>query len=606
MVARRIVSSVPRNVGNALHCGIDLSRRSMGKSTRNVHGRILSRNRKTAALQICSLLGLFVILVIDVVHFGVLIREVSARPVSAVLRLQHAGTTSVLYSKNSWLYRHSRAATHRERVAVKTIHTRTVPATQVVGKHKIRVVPAETNRFNVPWLLLDRVKTLSLSESRHRILYSPQREVSSDGLGHGLTTLNSELSTALLFNLSYSHRAGKYASLTKHDRYAIESVFGWGFGEIPREYLQNEMCDIEYVSHRGWSDHGHMCPICTSLKGRAATAPDSMRQIVDIPASLTYGCITCKARRRPVRDFLGQYRESNTIFQLSTAECDGSPKSPDFSLSHGFFYWKYWDLHSEPTFARRMPKRNVAGQRYAAPVRQRAQVNLVQHELSIAVHSRRGDFFEAKNRELIPSAVLVRVIHHAMSIVRDSGGKFSQMPVAVYVYSEGQRTNHTVGTVHDIEIQNSDYVDHDGSVHDAGWWQRLMVPFKKPGRGNKTHAFQERDEMFPFGVRTEMRVATDLVQSIHEMASADILIGSASDLSQFAVRVVSRGGLQLLPQYLGAVPGLGGFRFDSKTGDISKRKLMLATWQLYMSANEASAERALRDALVEATEETKT
>lgn len=484
---------------------------------------------------------------------------------------------------------HVGTTAHVERVEIGTFKE-----ARRIGITNIAIHPAEVNRFEVPWLLLPRVETRSFAESGHRILYSPIKEKASGGIGHGMTVLNAELSTALNLGLSYTHRLGIYGTISQERPTAIEDLFGWGVGEVPRRFIEKEVCIVERITHKQPPETGaERCPVCTAIR-EDSNVP--VRNIVEISASLSYGCVSCHSRQLAVIDFMHAHGKNNTIFQMSPTKCDWCPKSPDFSLSYRFFYWKYWDLHENKTFGS-LPSsgRKLEGQQWAPPVTRREPINLSEQELVIAIHARRGDFFKEKKRRMVPGKVFATVVKTAMDVIHKVGGVFSEMPVAVILYSEGRRQTGAIGDMHEQAVMDHEFVDTDAQVREASWFHRQLLPTSRSAPVNKTHTLVEEGGHFPNGLRVEFRISTDVSAALHEMASADVFIGSASDLSQYAVRVVSRGGMQLLPKYIGSMGPCCMGRFDERSGTVRKRKTVEDFWRMYAMANEASAERAWQE-----------
>lgn len=463
-----------------------------------------------------------------------------------------------------------------------------------VGIWNVAILPAEANRFDVPWLLWDRVDTASFARSGYRILFSTLKTRLSDGIGHGMTVLNAELSTALSLGLSYTHRVGIYGSLSRELPEAVENIFGWGVGEVPRRFIEREVCSIEYASRRNPSAVGeNRCPLCKAIRNDSVLP---IHGIVEIPASFSYGCVSCHSRQTSVQSFLKQHGRNFTLFQMSPEKCDQSPKSPDFKLSYRYFYWKYWDVHADSSIGSLPPvEKKEQGKHWALPFQKRQPLRLRQDELNIAVHARRGDFLFEKQRRMISARAFRNVIKEVVAAVHEVGGVFAKMGITVTVYSEGRR-NDIVGHLHDAKLMDHDFVDTDGQVRDARWFHRLLVPSENPVGGNKTHSARESSAQFTGGVRVEFRISTDFAEAVHEMGSADVFVGSASDLSQYAVRVISRAGVQLLPEYIGAVEECCLVKFHHRYGGVSRPKRLVEYWRLYAMANERSAERAVEEA----------
>lgn len=486
---------------------------------------------------------------------------------------------------------HVKPLTRVERVQVGTFNE-----TRRIGITNIAIYPEKANRFDVPWLLLRRVETRSFEETGYKILYSPMKGKASDGIGHGLTVLNAEVSTALNLGLSYTHRLGIYGSISREQRTAVEDIFGWGVGEVPRRFIQNEVCEVQFISNKRPPQQGtERCPVCRGIREDSALP---IHDVVEIPSSLSYGCVSCHSRQQAVIDFMYSHAKNNTLFQMSPTKCDQSPKSPDFTMSYRYFYWKYWDMHGNKSFGS-LPsgERKREGQQWAPPITKRGSVHLPENELVIAIHARRGDFLAEKTRRMVSSKVFAAVVRTAMDTVLEVGGVFSEMPVAVIVYSEGRRRKGAFGGLHDRALMDHDFVDTDGQVRDAMWFHRLLVPEGRSTNGNKTHSMREEGMHFPDGVRIEFRISTDLSEALHEMASADIFIGSPSDLSQYAVRVISRSGMQLLPKYMGAMDVCCMASFNERSGSVPRARRLIEFWRMYAMANEASAIRALRESL---------
>lgn len=462
-----------------------------------------------------------------------------------------------------------------------------------VGIWKIAILPSEANRFDVPWLLWDRVDTASFAKSGHRILFSTLKTRLSDGMGHGLTVLNAELSTALNLGLSYTHRVGIYGSLSRELPEAVENIFGWGVGEVPRRFIEKEVCSIEYTSQRNPTAVAeNRCLLCRAIRNDSVLP---MHGIVEIPTSFSYGCVSCHSTQIAVQSFLRQHGRNFTLFQMSPEKCDQSPKSPDFKLSYRFFYWKYWDLHADSNFGS-LPsaEKKEQGRRWALSSQKRQPLRLKQDELNIAVHARRGDFLFEKQRKMIPAKAFKNVIQEVMTAVHEVGGVFAEMSVTVTVYSEGRRRD-GIGHLHDTKLMDHDFVDTDGQVRDARWFHHLLVPDGNLVGGNRTHSARESSAQFAGGVRVEFRISTDFAEAVHEMGSADVIVGSASDLSQYAVRVISRAGVQLLPEYIGAIDECCLVKFHHRSGEVSRPKRLVEYWRMYAMANERSARRAFAE-----------
>ena len=455
-----------------------------------------------------------------------------------------------------------------------------------IGNFNISILSAGTNRYNFPWLIRNKVQTKSLGKSGHRILYSTLKEQTGDGVGHAMTVLNSELTTALNLGLTYSHRIGLYGSLTNFDPNAVEEIFGWGEREIPRAFLERKVCKISYVTHRNAVENDKKCPICTSILRNSKLRFD---RIVEIPDYMSYGCITCQKTRQAADQFLSAHSENFTLFQMAPSHCDRSPKSPDFSLSQNFFYWKYWDKHGAYSNSFANDVNDTFAHLKTRPTgKTRVDVALNQEELTVAIHARRGDFFNEKQRKMVSSDVFAGLVRKVVRIVKSNGGRFADMPVVVFVYSEGRLHNLGDGYIHDVSHMDREYLDTDGKIRDARWFHRLIDHGNTMIAGNKSHTLSEKSSVFPTGLRVEFRISTPLSESLHEMVSADVFIGSPSDLSEYVVRILSRSGLTFLPTYMGALRGCCTVTFDINTGEIRDAQTAKDYWSLYSFAMDAS------------------
>lgn len=459
--------------------------------------------------------------------------------------------------------------------------------------NEILDVPSTLSRYDVPWLMLPRVYTKTLEEAQGRVLFSTLKVHMSDGIGHAFTVLNAEVTTALTLGLAYTHRVGFYGSLSEYDHDLVENLFGWGASELPRSYLEREVCVVQEVSHKKKAMPDEKCPICASIQKNSSLPISS---IVEVPESMTYGCTSCRAARTAAKDFLKRHRKKNTLFQMAPRRCDLVPKAPDFTQSYNYFYWKYWDAHSSLPFP--SVHREANSMRKLPLPKKRNPLNFEEHELTIAIHARRGDFLERRNRRgLVSSHVFASVVRQVSRKVRGIQSLFAKMPVAVLVYSEGRRMTGVSGGLHDMHLMDRKYVDSDGSVRDARWFHRLITPGKSRAVGNDSATALEITSEFPTGVRVELRISTPISESVHEMASADVFIGSMSDMSQYAIRTVSRAGLQLLPTYFGQLGGCCTVRFDPLSGRIYKGDRVDRYWRKYAQSNEGSVMRALRQRL---------
>lgn len=499
--------------------------------------------------------------------------------------------------------------------------------TKPIGSLTIRV-PRASCRFDVPWRSPPRPHLPSLQESRGRLLYSGVREAVSDGLGHGMATTNADVSTALRLGVTYTHRVAKYGSLvgqsfnnellsrnsTENDKKPtiaglsdeagrIEGFFGWGVGEVPREAVQDAACDF-----RDEDGSISKCKLCTEAdlrrvkKARRRDNQPRLRidHIVEIPISLSYKFPhrATRAVNDSLAAFLKKHNKPYTAFHMPHELCAKSPAySKFFPSSRSFFFHKYWDAHAcYPPRDPRVGLRVISSMRLyreswattlripGVPSRGRLP-RLQEHELTVAIHARRGDFFHV-GRPMVPTASFARVVRKVVAEIASHNKTFARMPIAVNIYSEGQpKKGHGGGVGHNIEYLTTDYQDADGKTLDVPALKRIFRDNKLDSLGN----------VFRNGLRVTLRVSENTVLCLHEMVASDIFVGSMSGMSLHLVGSLSRGAMQILPARMEEPNAWHGhIRFDSKTGKMSPSELGLVRtyWSEFSAANEDSARRA--------------
>lgn len=209
-------------------------------------------------------------------------------------------------------------------------------------------------------------------------------------------------------------------------------------------------------------------------------------------------------------------------------------------------------------------------------------LNMNDHEFTIAVHVRRGDFFVDKKRKMLKSVVYARLVRTIQDVVEEVGGKFGSLPVAVYIFSEGRPLSGTFET-HVQKKLSKQYIDEYGVVRSARWWAQLVSSQTPQGAG-RPRARRAKQVKAP---RVELRVNEPTVQTMHQMIRADIFIGSVSGLSNNVVRSLARG--------IGIYPSLQGHKIlpdgccaigsDTEIGVINRTSLVEAV-KMYRIANE--------------------
>ncbi len=391
----------------------------------------------------------------------------------------------------------------------------------------------------------------SLKEARGRVLYSAVRAGASEGLGHAMATINADVSAALRLNLAYSHRVGQHGSLTAVDGRAVERFFGWGDGRMTRDAV-SDACKTT-VAQRAPLE----CVPC-KLKRSGTWSGGVFRSVVNLPTNLTYTYYTLMPTQRQalLNRFLSKNNMPDTLFQMPPALCAKSPALSYFSNDvRAYFHSQYWRRRS----------------------RQPAHPRLDDAELTIAVHARRGDFFVAK-RPMTTIAAFGRAIRHVMRVVHSRGGPFAKMRVAVLVYSEGTPGGDGRWRDHDVSRMKRAFLDTRGIPRDVHWVRERIVG--------------GQPELFPAGLRVEMRIATETLQAAHEMIAADIFLGSLSGLSMHVVASLSRGGIVGLPsQTKERWPG--HCTYWPPTGDFHNLTALRNEWNQYANAHHAAATRSL-------------
>jgi hypothetical protein len=368
-----------------------------------------------------------------------------------------------------------------------------------------------TSRYSQPplWLNVSRIHIPTLAESRHRALHSPIRVHQGDGLGHGMATKNIEVTAAIRLGVTYTHRRPMFGALSDLDPDAIENFFGWEQNEIAGQKFFEDHCVP--------TPHPRNCTICGQLRNDS-----NMKDIVRVPITMLSG----GRNDATIKQFIAMNNRSRTVFAIESATCANSPAFSDFSLSRPWFFWKYWDQRTLKLSAGDV---NVSSN---SP----SFLNFSDKEISIAVHVRRGDFFDQKKRKLMNCKTYAKIIRTVQAAIEERGDKLSKMPVAVYIFSEGMpMPGYGFGT-HDMRHLTEDFLDEDRVVRDATWWTRLLAETSSQPR-DKTSAPRAQPKI----PRVELRISRPTLLSTHQMIAADVFIGSMSGLSANLVRTLSRG-----------------------------------------------------------------
>lgn len=431
--------------------------------------------------------------------------------------------------------------------------------TKTSGNDQQEYVP---QRFDIPDRRIPVLETRSLQESQNRLLYSSTSNIASDGLGHSVAVLNAEIYAALSMNLTYSHRTGEYGSLTDINIDAVETFFGWGRGEVPREEIQESFCDVSVRAPHG--NKLRPCPVCQRLKPRQTQLQTDLqhpslngvyfREIVNVPIYLSHARGERPSNNATYKTFAKKHNRNNTLFQLATEICDQVPTLGDFHATWPWFYWKYWSFHG----ARKSQASTPDSTSFLPPLSSLREksgraVSFDPNRLIIAVHVRRGDVLGIPSRPLVSSRTFARLIRHIQRMARTCGGKISRLPTSVHIFSEGRLPNGTRNEViqHDVRKMSREYIDERGVARNVQWWRDLLANVEEedtiPGSNSipsKTGK-QTKIEKIPIP-KVVLRVSEDTLSSLHDMASADVFIGSPSGLSNAIVGIIGRG-VQLLP-----------------------------------------------------------
>lgn len=483
-------------------------------------------------------------------------------------------------------------------------------------------IPASWSRFFVPWFVpYQTFKLNSVSEARNRILYSPTKHMMSDGIGHSMASLNYEIRVAHGFGLAYSHRVSMYSSLSVDKPLAVEEFFGWG-ERVPaqRRQLMRQVCRSESKNDKDWAadkfERRFECNTCASIRQGNALG---IEKLVELPPQLCIKCVGGRPYRssdlcaRERSDYVKRHNDSNTLFQLPLKDCAVPVSDAQFGDTKHYFFHKYWERHAFPKSLAAMMKREVQERNVTRSMK------LVEHELNIAVHVRRGDFFNPEvriKRKMFADEAYATLICRVLQVVGEVGGVFAELPVRVHIFSEGRVVSTGIST-HSVASQNNKYYDFNGAPRDARWWERLIARTARQQLKHARHAGADVKPQEAASLRwkdlaslvsvlqrtsVRLRISEPTLASMHEMASADVFIGSKSGLSTNAVWALARG-VSLLPQ--GAPvnsEGMAGGRminricctvsFDSDTFDFDAAKL-LEYWRAFSDANSNSARAAV-------------
>lgn len=350
---------------------------------------------------------------------------------------------------------------------------------------------------------------------RNRALISHIPHQVGDGLGHRYLMLNYEVMLSAELEVGYVHRRSRYGSLTPDSNIlAVEKLFGFSGMNETRNTLIRENC--ETVAFFRDTCYGQNIQ-CMSLRKNS-----TFKRLVQIPNNITDCYIDLSNKQHAectnrTKQFARKHHMDNTLFQTTPSRCNADYRSNNWKKSLAFLRSRYWD--------------NRLKAKGSSPI------SLKSSSVSIAVHIRRGDFFEY-NRTLIPDSVYASLICDVKaSLDREVG---ASVATTVHIYSEGV----AIGKVkdnHDIAKMYSIYKTENGTIAGYGHWTGLLKSIC-PSRISLP--------------KIRLHIASDTIMSLHDMISADVFIGSRSGFSAHIVGNLARG-IVFLPNEEGS-PISGG------------------------------------------------
>lgn len=322
---------------------------------------------------------------------------------------------------------------------------------------------------------------------------------------------------SILLRLSYSHRISTYGSLSTTDRTAVDSLFGWSKNELSRDQLLATAClKTTFVNDTCEIPATHV--LCERVKLRKKGG--MFDQTVMIPAYISDCLIQANNKAANTNNdqqcaslfstFLSAYSEPNTLFQLRPTRCFREYLYTNFSRTRDWFANKFWQ--------RDVSASNVDG--------------LNAKRIQVAMHVRRGDFFNYTNRVLIGDGTFVDVAGRLSEALDDIIG--TTVPITIHMFSEGvSLQGERVKDNHDTSKMAAVYVDENGHIiRDESYWTQLF----------RTHTRWKRRQH----VEVKTHIASDTIEAVKLMVRSDFFIGSISGLSVQVIRHIGRG-LMLLP-----------------------------------------------------------
>ena len=413
------------------------------------------------------------------------------------------------------------------------------------------------DRPNRPLGLHHSPPTLAESRGRQLISHIP-REV-GDGLGHRMCIMNYELHLALQLNVAYTHRVSTYGSITTNDEGAVERLFGWGESEQSRDDVLSQACS-RTATINDTCEIPATSVICESLRppfqgGTFDSAVYVPHELAECYLNRTEGKTGIDTRCYAlVRRFITAFPEKNTLFITRPRLCFRDYLYTNFTYTAGWFHDKYWNAHQNDGASKSIAKLllpppptnsndtiqldRTERETIPNPSKTR-QLTLDPNRVNIALHVRRGDFFNYTARVLIPDATYADMATRVIVALQEMTN--ANPPITVHVFSEGvPRKKTRLKDNHDVSSMDRVYADETGTRQPSNYWSKLIRRHPRlaasygVGRG-----YASTD------VRVMMHIASDTVQALHDMLAADFFVGSISGLSVQVVRYLSRGVVML-------------------------------------------------------------
>lgn len=381
-----------------------------------------------------------------------------------------------------------------------------------------------------------------LNDFQNRAFASSIPIAVGDGLGHRFMMTNFELRVAHDLHVSYLHRASRYGSLTTNDPRAVDRMYGLIALPETRISILRRACS-EFAPARDPCSSRQRAIVCKQLRPRAKGGV--FDHLVRVPATITECYLSSPVSKcaDATSRFASAHPHPNTLFQMAPSRCSADYRLNDWEHSRKFLRDAYWGFHARygtalPRFsATELLARVTSAQNW----KKSRALSLDATKVQIAIHVRRGDFFNYTSREIIPDHMYADVVCE----VKKALDKAVRAPVQVVVnvYSEGvsksMKDNHIIANMQQL------YLDEHGNIKGDGHWKALIAERMRLVNGSTT------------GMQVRMHIASDTIMALHDMIAADFFIGSRSGMSMAIIQLYGRGVL-LLP--VGRGHGVGNGR----------------------------------------------